>query len=154
MSNKTLLTQEGYKKLAEELDLLKKRQNHLVTQIEEVALPDESGEDGLSSQLKEELEVVNDKIDKLEEALEMSQIITARSLSKNEVQVGSAVKIKISGSNTKIFNIVTELEADPVNNKISDQSPLGQALLGKKLNETVEVTAPVGKITYKIVAIN
>ena len=154
MSNKTLLTQEGFNKLTEELVALKERQNHLVTQIEEVALPDESGEDGLSAQLKEELEVVNDKLDKIEEALEMSQIITAKSLSKTEVQVGSTVKIKFSGDGTKTFNIVTHLEADPTNNKISDQSPLGLALVGKKLNDTVEVTAPVGKISYKIVAIN
>ena len=154
MSNKTLLTQEGFNKLTKELLALKQRQEHLVTQIEEVALPDESGEDGLSAQLKEELEVVNDKIDKLEEALEMSQIITNKSLSKSEVQVGSNVKIKIQGNSTKLFSIVTHLEADPSNNKISDQSPLGLALLGKKLNDTVEVEAPVGKISYKIVAIN
>ena len=154
MSNKTLLTQEGFNKLTKELLALKQRQEHLVTQIEEVALHDESGEDGLSAQLKEELEVVNDKIDKLEEALEMSQIITNKSLSKSEVQVGSNVKIKIQGNSTKLFSIVTHLEADPSNNKISDQSPLGLALLGKKLNDTVEVEAPVGKISYKIVAIN
>ena len=71
-----MLTQTGYDKLSAELSVLKNKQDHLITQIEEVAQPDESGEDGLATQLKEELEVVNAKIDDLEQALEVSQIIT------------------------------------------------------------------------------
>jgi transcription elongation factor GreA len=152
--SKTLLTQEGFQKLTEELALLKDKSNHLITQIEEVAQPDESGEDGLATQLKEELEVVNEKIDSIEEALNNSEIITGKKLSASQVQVGSKVKIKLTGSTTKSFHIVSHIEADPVQQKISDQSPLGQALLGKKLNDMVEVSAPVGKIVYKIVAIS
>jgi transcription elongation factor GreA len=151
--NKTLLTQEGFEKLTAELTLLKAKQNHLVTQIEEVAQPDESGEDGLATQLKEELEVVNDKIDKIQEALEMAQIITNVPGEKTIVQIGSTVRIRLSGRQEKEFFIVSHMESDPTNFKISDQSPLGQALIGKKLNDEVEVEAPVGKITYKIVAI-
>ncbi len=152
--SKTLLTQEGFQKLTEELSALKDKSNHLITQIEEVAQPDESGEDGLATQLKEELEVVNEKINSIEEALGNSEIISGKSLSNGQVQVGSKVKIKFSGDTTKQFHIVSHIEADPSQQKISDQSPLGQALLGKKLNDAVEVLAPVGKITYKIVAIS
>jgi transcription elongation factor GreA len=152
MSQKNLLTQDGYNKLTEQLIELKKKQEHLITQIEEVAQPDESGEDGLATQLKEELEVVNDKIDSLEEALEDSKIISG-DCKRNQVEVGCTVKIKISGNSTKEFSIVTHLEADPNANKISDQSPLGVALLGKKINDKVEVSAPAGKIIYKIVSI-
>jgi len=65
MTKKNLLTQEGYNSLTQQLKDLKNRQDHLITQIEEVAQPDESGEDGLASQLKEELEVTNDKIDEI-----------------------------------------------------------------------------------------
>jgi transcription elongation factor GreA len=54
----------------------------------------------------------------------------------------------------KEFNIVSHLEADPMANKISDQSPLGVALIGKKIDDLVEVSAPAGKITYKIVSIH
>lgn len=151
--SKTLLTQEGFVKLTEELSVLKDKSNHLITQIEEVAQPDESGEDGLATQLKEELEVVNEKIDSIEEALGNSEIISGK-LSKSQVQVGSKVKIKLTGNTVKSFHIVSHIEADPVQQKISDQSPLGQALLGRKINDLVEVTAPVGKITYKIVAIS
>ena len=153
--SKTYLTEEGYQKLTIELAALKDKRDRLITQIEEVAQPDESGEDGLATQLKEELEVVNEKIDNIEEALEMSEIITGKSTGKKSlVEVGCSVKIKISGNSTKEFSIVSHIEADPAQNKISDQSPLGLALMGRKLNEEVEVDAPVGKITYKIVAIS
>ncbi len=152
MNNKSLLTKDGYDRLVEQLGELKKKQDHLITQIEEVAQPDESGEDGLASQLKEELEVTNTKIDEIEEMLEVSEIISDN-IDCDSIQVGCKVKIKIA-SNTKEFFIVNHLESDPTVNKISDQSPLGRALMGKKINDEIEVDAPVGKITYKIVSIN
>ena len=152
MSHKNLLTQEGHDSLVEQLVELKAKQEHLITQIEEVAQPDESGEDGLVSQLKAELEVVDEKIENLESVLEDVEIISGES-NKDQVGIGCRVKIKISGNLTKEFNIVNNLEADPTNNKISDQSPLGVALLGKKINDEVEVSAPAGKIIYKIVSI-
>ena len=151
--SKTLLTQEGFDKLAAELLILKERRDHLITQIEEVAQPDESCEDGLAIQLKEELEVVNDKTDKIEEALETAEIITNNKGKKDIVGVGCQVKIRISGKAEKQFSIVSHMESDPSQNKISDESPLGQALIGKKINDEVEFQAPVGKITYKIVSI-
>lgn len=150
--NKTYLTQAGFQQLTGQLTELKDKRDRLITQIEEVAQPDESGEDNLATQLKEELEVINDKIDKIEEALEVSEIITGK-ISTDSVQVGSVVKIKVSGKLEKQFHIVSHLESDPSLNKISDQSPLGLALLGHKLHEEIEVEAPVGRITYKIVSI-
>lgn len=151
---KVLLTQDGFEQLTKELQQLKERNEHLVQQIEEVAQPDESGEDGLATQLKEEIEVVAEKINNIEEALGNCEIISGKNKSSSTIQIGSKVKIKIAGDTTKHFHIVSHIEADPKVDKISDQSPLGQALLGKKLNDLVEVTAPVGKISYKIVAIN
>jgi len=153
MTNKMYLTQEGYDKLNAQLIDLKSKSDRLITQIEDVAQPDESCEDGLATQLKEELEVVNDSIDKIESALKMSEIINDTKSSTNDIRVGSKVKIKISGKTEKEFHIVSELEADPSKNMISDLSPLGQALLGKVLNDEVQVVAPVGKLTYKIVSI-
>lgn len=152
--NKTYLTQDGYNKLTTELSELKAKRDHLVTQVEEVAQPDESGQDGLAAQLKEELEVVYAKIQKIEETLEIAQIMTGQPKKTGLVQVGSVVKIKISGNSVKEFSIVNEMESDPLQNKISDQSPLGLALIGKKINDEIEVTAPVGKISYKIVSID
>jgi transcription elongation factor GreA len=151
MNPKRLLTKDGYAQLAEQLSELKKKQDHLISQIEEVAQPDESGEDGLVTQLKEELEVTNNKVDEIEEALEVSEVISDKK-NFDSIQVGCKVKIKVS-SNTKEFYIVSQLESDPTLNKISDQSPLGKALMGKKVNDQIEVEAPVGKIIYKIVSI-
>ena len=151
MSAKRLLTQEGYTQLTQQLVDLKKKQDHLISQIEDVAQPDESGEDGLVTQLKEELELTNNKIDEIEESLEISQVISNK-VNCDSIQVGCKVRIKVSSS-TKEFHIVSHLESDPSANKISDQSPLGMALIGKKLHDEIEVDAPVGKIIYKVVSI-
>lgn len=154
MTSKTALTQEGYDKLVVELSDLQQKKERLITQIEEVAQPDEAGQDALAVQLKEELEVINDKIDSLEEALENPQIINGQTSSNGLVQIGNRVTIKISGNSTKEFHLVSHLEADPTQNKVSDQSPLGLALIGRKVGDSLEVDAPVGKLTYKIVSIS
>jgi len=153
MKNQNQITQDGYDQLAKELAQLKSKQIRLISEIEEVAQPDESGEDGLATQLKEELELVMHKIDELEKVLESSKIISGAKKKSTYVDVGSTVKIKISGNSTKEFYIVTDLESNPAENKISNNSPLGLALIGKKVNDSIDVAAPIGKITYKIVAI-
>lgn len=150
---KTQLTKEGLEKLKQELATLNQKASELVDKIEEVAQPDESGEDSLASQLKAELEVVNEKIAGYEEALDNIEIVK-NNVSKTSVVVGSTVKVKIAGKTDKTFNIVSEFESDPTSNKISDQSPLGIAMLGKKVNQVFEIDAPVGKLTYKIVSIS
>lgn len=147
-----MLTNEGYERLQQELDELKKKHDQLIERIEEVAQPDEAGEDVLAVQLKEELEVINDKIDYLEESLAKVELINGR-VGHDCIRVGSKVKIKISNTRELTFHIVSEFEADPSVNKISDQSPLGQALVGRKVHDEIEVVAPVGKLTYKIMAI-
>lgn len=150
--NKNQLTKEGYQQLVTQLKDMQAKADLLVVKIEEVAQPDESGEDSLASQLKAELEVVNSKIAAIESVFENVEIISGKR-STSIVNVGSEVKIKISGKLERLFQIVSELEADPSANKISSQSPLGQALIGKKIHDEIEVDAPAGKLTYKIVAI-
>lgn len=149
---KNQLTQEGHAQLVNELADLNSKADQLIAKIEEVAQPDESGEDSLASQLKAELEVVNAKISSIEEVLESFEIITDNK-SSDFVQVGSKVKIKISGNSERVFHLVGEFEADPSVNKISSLSPLGIAMMGKKVRDQFEVDAPAGKLTYKIVSI-
>lgn len=148
----TKLTQEGLQKLENELKQLKAKSELLITRIEEVAQPDESGEDGLAVQLKEELEIVNSKIGQIESALESVEIIGQGKEFKT-VDVGTRVTMS-TVNNQLTFDIVHEIEADPSLNKISDKSPLGQALIGKSIDENVDFQAPVGKLTYKIVSIS
>lgn len=149
---KQQLTKDGFEKLKQELSLLNTKASDLVDRLEEVAQPDESGEDSLASQLKAELEVVNNKIAGYEEVLANMEIVTVKNF-KNNVAVGSTIKVEISGKIKKEFKLVSEFEADPTTNKISDQSPLGLALLGKKVGQKFVIDAPVGKLTYKIVSI-
>ena len=150
---KNQLTQEGHLQLVSQLADLNARADQLITKIEEVAQPDESGEDSLAAQLKAELEVINTKISSIEEVLENFEIITGKNTS-DTVQIGSKIKLKLSGNLEKIFYLVSELEADPSVNKISSQSPLGIALMGKKVHDQLEVNAPVGKLIYKIIKID
>jgi len=149
---KNQLTKEGHEQLVAELANLNNRASQLIDKIEEVAQPDESGEDSLASQLKAELEVVNSKISSIEDVLDNFEIINGKN-SSNTVQIGSKVKIKISGNSERVFHLVGEFEADPTTNKISYQSPLGVAMIGKKVHDQFEVQAPIGKLTYKIVSI-
>ena len=70
----------------------------------------------------------------------------------NKVQLGSVVKLK-SGGKTKEFQVLGTVEADPLSGKISDESPIGRALIGKKVGDTVEIATPVDTTTYKVVDI-
>ena len=153
MNQKIILTQEGFQKLTLQLEDLKQKQARLIDQIEDVAQPDESGEDGLATQLKEELEVTNNQIDEISDALETSEVISDKS-DNHIVQVGSKVKVKINGKDIREFFIVSHLESDPNVSKISDQSPIGKSLVGKKLNDEFDIETPAGKMTYKVVNID
>src|ERR1035437_7868084 len=71
----------------------------------------------------------------------------------SKVQLGSPVKLKGQGGKAKEFQVVGTVEADPLNGKISDESPIGQALIGQKVGETVEISTPTATSAYKIVSI-
>ncbi len=148
---KTYLTASGFKKLEEELKLLTQKEDRLTRKIEEVSQPEEAGDDALVTQLKDERDVVLEKIRKIKEALDTAQIITKTN--STQVNLGSEVTIQVKSAQ-QTLTIVGDIEADPAKNYISDLSPLGQALLGKKKGEEIDVDAPVGKITYKILKIS
>lgn len=150
---KIQITKSGFATLSQELASLKSKRDLLINGIEETSQPDEGGENPVAVQLKEELELVLAKIADLEEGLLNSEVITG-SKSYSKVEIGSKVKIKLAGKAEKEFHIVSHFESNPAESKISDQSPLGLALLGKKVDDEVEFAAPVGLIKYKIVAIH
>lgn len=101
---------------------------------------------------KEELEFLDGRIDELDAVLKTASVVSSGKNGKTGVGVGTKVTVKVNGKQT-IFDIVGEWEADPVNKKISHDSPLGMALLGKKVGEKAEVEAPAGKVQYEILAI-
>ena len=148
-NNKVHLTLTGYNDLAAELEDLKS--NKLSVAIERVARAREFGdlsENAEYHQSREDHATLVGRIDELTDIINRSEIIEITT-SKTQVGVGSKVKVSINGT-THEFTIVGEWEADPAEKKISHESPLGKALMGKGVGEEVEVTAPVGKVIYHI----
>ena len=148
---KTFLTASGYEKIESELKALKEKRDQLTARLEEVSQPDDLGDDSVAVQLKNEIELVSAKITKFQEAVQTAQIITKKK--STQIDIGSTVTVEVSKSRHDL-TIVGDLEADPSRNYISDQSPLGQALIGKRNGQKVSVIAPAGKITYKILKIS
>lgn len=148
-NNKVNLTQTGYNELAAELADLK--DNKLPVAIERVAIARSFGdlsENAEYHSARDDHATLIGRIEELTDILSRSQIIQATT-SKSQVGIGSRVKVAINGS-THEFTIVGEWEADPAAKKISHESPLGKALIGKAVGDKVEVTAPAGKVIYHI----
>jgi len=148
-NNKVNLTLTGYNELAAELADLK--DNKLSAAIDRVATARAFGdlsENAEYHSARDDHAALVGKIEELTDILARSQIIQATT-SKTAVGVGSKVKVTINGT-THEFTIVGEWEADPAEKKISHESPLGKALIGKAVGDKVEVSAPAGKVIYHI----
>ncbi len=151
MKNNVKLTQEGLIALKTELkDLRDVKRPKLVDRLANARSQGDLSENSDYQSAKEELEFLDGRIDELEEVIKNAKVTAAKK--SGGVDVGTKVTVKV-GTNKVIFNIVGEWEADPVNKKISHESPLGKALFGKKVGEKVDVEAPAGKVQYEIVAI-
>jgi len=100
---------------------------------------------------REELEFLDGRIEEIEEVMKRASVVSTKN-GGSEIGVGTKVTLRVNGKD-HFYEVVGEWEADPVNKKISHTSPLGQALLGKKKGEVVEVEAPAGKVVYEILAI-
>lgn len=150
---KKVLTQEGYDKLKEELEDLKT--NGRIRVAERIKTAKEYGdlsENAEYQEAKEEQAFIEGRIIELEH-LTKTAIIAESNGNKEIVGVGSRVKVERDGVKSE-FTIVGSTEADPANNKISLESPIGDALLTKKLGDIVEVELPSGVAHYKILEIN
>ncbi len=99
---------------------------------------------------REDLAFVDGRISELEEMIKSAKVVNPTE--SGQISFGHSVKVTVNGRPV-IFQIVGDWEADPAQKKISHSSPLGQALMGKKIGDKVEVDAPAGKIVYTIVAI-
>ena len=147
------ITKQGLAALQAELTLLVSvKRPKAVSRLEYAREQGDITENSDYSNAKDELEFLDGRIDELEHVIDNAQVVSI-SNGNREVAFGTRVTVKIDSSE-HVFEIVGEWEADPLKQKISHESPLGKALLGKKVGELVEVEAPVGKITYKIVNIS
>jgi transcription elongation factor GreA len=154
MSNSKLqLTKQGLEALKIELhDLVDEKRPKLVERLANARGQGDLSENSDYQNAKDELEFLDGRIDELQEVIKNAVIINGHSSKKGQVDVGTKVKVHVNGGEL-IFEIVGEWEADPVLRKISHTSPLGQALMGRKVGEKVEVEAPVGKLHYEILSI-
>ncbi|MBI2025831.1 MAG: transcription elongation factor GreA, partial [Candidatus Levybacteria bacterium] len=105
---------------------------------------------------REELSFIDGRLGELEELIKQAVLIEKnhhKNGANNTVQIGSRVSVNVKGKKEE-FTVVGEWEADPKEKKISHESPLGKALLNKKVGEKVEVEAPAGTVTYTIISVN
>lgn len=144
------MTPLGYRQLVEELELLENTQRPEA--IDRLAKAREDGdlsENAEYHSAKEDLSELEGRIEELKDILTRVVVVDVQKAGLSEVGLGSVVHIEVNGS-VHEFTIVGEWEADPAAKKISHESPLGKALMGKKVGEAVDVEAPSGKITYTI----
>ncbi len=146
------MTREGEQELREELEQLVAQRGPMAERIKLAREFGDLAENAEYSSARQEQEKVEARIAEIEHILQNVEIIkTPKSDSK--VQLGSKVTLKNDGK-TKEFQVVGTVEADPLNGKISDESPIGRALMGKKEGEDVEIVTPVDTTVYKIADIS
>ena len=147
-----VLTRDGLKKLEDELDELKtvhrKEVNERIRQAKEFGDISENAE---YEDAKQEQAFIEGRILKLEGMIRNSRILDESEYATDEVHIGATVKVKDLKNNENYeFHIVGSAEADPSAKRISNESPLGRALIGHKKGETVDVSTPRGVVKYKI----
>ena len=150
-NHNVMLTKEGLATLkAEYEDLTNVKRQAAVERLANAREQGDLSENSEYTDAKQALSFIDGRILELEEILHGVQVISGHS--KNQIDLGCKVTLHINGKKEE-FMIVGEWEADPMSKKISHESPLGKALIGKKVGDKVEVEAPAGKILYKILHI-
>jgi len=150
----SFLTREGYQKLQEELEYLRtvKRQE-VAKRLHEAMEGGELIEDAEYEAAKNEQAFVEGRIQDLDILLANARVIEDTS-NKEVVQVGAKVTIQEEGSDAEMYTIVGPAEADPRNGRISNESPLGRALMDHRAGDTVRVDAPGGSFTVQVLKVD
>ncbi len=146
------LTKEGADELQTEVNGLVALRGPIAERIKSAREFGDLAENAEYSSALQEQEKVESRIAELEHILLNVELIQ-KPTGVKKVQLGSHVKLNSNGK-TKEFRVVGTVEADPMNGKISDESPIGQALLGKKEGDSVEIKAGSEPVTYKIISIS
>lgn len=148
----TYISQDGLEKLKAELTHLKTvRRKELAERIASAKALGDLSENAEYHEAKDELGFVEGRISQIEDMLKNVSIIE-EGVAGGVVRIGSTVTAEIGGK-TKTYKIVGSNEADPVSGRISNESPLGNAFLGCRSGETVEVATPAGTAAYKIISV-
>ena len=152
MADELLLTQEGYDKIvAEHEELVSVRRKEVSERLKEAISYGDLSENAEYDAAKNEQAELEERIFKLEDMMKKAKIIKEEDLSNDFVGVGSRVKVHDEDNGDDMeFTIVGSTEADPFAGKISNESLVGQNLLGSKIGEIVEIIVPDGTLHYKV----
>lgn len=155
MNKQIILTDEGLQKLENELQELKTVKRKEIADKIKVALSfGDLSENSEYDEAKNEQAFVESRIIQIENMLKNVKILDQSDVSTEKVTMGSKVKVKDLEFDEEIcYQIVSSAESNPDENKISDESPIGRALLSQKIGQIVEVEAPIGLIKFKILEI-
>ncbi|MFH1186763.1 MAG: transcription elongation factor GreA [Candidatus Levyibacteriota bacterium] len=154
-TKKIYLTKTGLGELKKEHDELSKvKRPEILERVSQARNMGDLSENAEYIAAREELSFIDGRVDELEELLKQVVMINENAKNTNHiVKLGSKVTVNIKGKKES-FMVVGEWEADPTEKKISHESPLGKALIGKKVGEKIEVEAPAGKILYTIMSVD
>ena len=153
-SQKVLVTKAGLKKLEEELQHLQTVARKEVSErLAEAISYGDLSENSEYDEAKNQQAFVEGRILELEEQIKNAEIISEAKTEAGVVQIGSTVTLKC-GTETMEYTIVGSTESDPLVHKISNESPVGEAILGKKAKDKVIVKAPAGDIEYQVVKVS
>ena len=156
MAQEIKMSASGLKAMQDELEYLKTvRRKELAEEIKEARSHGDLSENSEYDEAKNTQGLVENRITELEQMVKNAVIIDESELSVDSVSVGTHVSIKMIGDDeAEEYDIVGRTEADPINGKISDESPVGHALLGKAVGEKAEVLLPSGQtVEYEVLAI-
>ncbi len=152
--NPVYLTQNGLESLQKELDyLVTVRRQEIAQQIAEAKAEGDLRENAGYDEAKNAQAFVEGRIQELKIKIRNAQIIDNSQMPDNQVALGRKVVVKENGYDEESYTIVGSTETDPSNGRISNESPIGKALLGRTVGEIVSINVPAGEIEFKIIRV-
>lgn len=155
-TKKVFVTKEGLEELNQELhELTSVKRPQVLDRVSQARSMGDLSENSEYTAAREELSLIDGRIEELSDIIKHANLIEEKHSKggKAKIELGSVITVSINGKK-ELFTLVGEWEADPKNKKISHESPLGKALIGREIGEKVEVEAPAGKVVYTVVGIN
>lgn len=150
MNKNYSITIEGKKDLEKELEILKDRRGEIADKIAEARDFGDLSENAEYDAAREDQGITETRIAEIEEILKYAKVI--KNSGKGKVQLGSVVGLKL-GKKTPTYTVVGPVEANPLESKISNESPIGKALMNKRIGDSVEIETPKGKLVYEIISL-
>jgi len=151
--NKVLLTKEGLEELKKELtELIEEKRPEVVQKISLARDMGDLSENAAYVSARDDQAFIEGRIAELEEIIK-NAVVSTGATSKGVITVGCKIRVHVDGGEEE-YHVVGGPEADPKERKISNESPLGKALMGKKVGDKVEIEAPMGKLVYTILSVS